>query len=154
LKRVTGHQLDAINKIARLLKAEWSERFDFVLYIRDLDDLETNREKILERENWFYHLEKNTNGKGLLLLNIYELEALILADIACFNKNYSTNILFKGDPMRKRMPKEFLQEKTYKRKKQYSETDCPVIFLELSIQKLIANCKYFHTFISEFEKRL
>ena len=111
LKRITGHQLDT-DKFVRLLKKEWDESFDFIIYIRDLDDLETNKEKIEQRKNWFQNLEKCTIGKGIFLLNIYELEALILADIACFNKYYGTKIPFKGDPMLKKMPKEFLQEKT------------------------------------------
>ena len=153
LKRITGHQLDAINKITRLLRAEWDKSLDFVIYIRDLDDLETNREKIQQREKWFHDLEKCTNGKGILLLNIYELEALILADINCFNKHYGTTLQIKGDPMRKKNPKEFLQEKTRKKKK-YKESDCPDLFSSLNIKKLIFKCKYFGAFIVEFEKKL
>lgn len=89
-----------------------------------------------------------------MLLNIWELEALIFADIDTFNKRYKVSHSFKGDPMRVKEPKEVLMRITKKGAKQYKESHCPEIFSSLDIERIKANCKYFHTFITEFESKL
>ena len=109
-----------------------------------------------QKEEWFYTLEQATNGKGLFLLNIYELEALILADVEAFNQLYGTSISFSGDPMRRKEPKEYLQRKikaVKKSKKYYHESDAPEIFSALDITQLLKNCRYFKAFFAEWKKK-
>ena len=87
-------------------------------------------------------------------MNIYELEAMILADIQTFNKIYSVKINFMANPMYKTEPKEFLIEKTSKANKQYSESHCPEIFKQLKFDVVIENCDYFNVFYDAFLIRL
>lgn len=85
-------------------------------------------------------------------MNIYELEALILADIETFNKIYKVDIKIKGNVMYQKEPKEFLKLKTKGCRKKYFESDCPDLFKRLRFNKIGSNCKYFSDFIAEFKK--
>ncbi|MGB3778273.1 MAG: DUF4276 family protein [Tunicatimonas sp.] len=144
-----------MNKAKRLLRAEWkSTEMDFILYIRDLDAAESNTTARQLKENWFAALDGNTNSEGILLLNIYELEALILADITTFNKIYSTKINFGGDPMKKSQHKEYLKRKTRKNRRRYKESDTPELFKQMDINSLIKTCRYFSTFIKDLITKL
>jgi hypothetical protein len=89
-----------------------------------------------------------------LLINIYELEALILADIATFNKFYGTSINYSKNVMHHKEPKEFLIQKTAKNKKTYSESHCPEIFRHLDISIIRQKCIYFREFYDDFKTRL
>jgi len=156
LETITGSSLDATSRTSKLLQKELrSEDYSFVLYIRDLDASRLHREKMLERIQWFRKLNKGNGRNGVFLLNIYELEALILADIDTFNKNYGTTINFTVNPMHQSNPKEFLKDETRKVKKQYAEGHCPDLFKKLDIDKLIA-CEdfYFKRFIDDIEARI
>ena len=86
------------------------------------------------------------------MLNIYELEALIFADIETFNKLYSTSIKGNRDVSYIERPKEELKEKTRKLKKKYFESDCPKLFKELRIDIVSKNCAYFKTFLDDFSE--
>ncbi len=160
LGNIRGSQLDGKNgKPSRKAIDELGRRFrleklNFVIYIRDLDGFPSEEKKIKARQNWFEILdEKGANGKGVFLLNIYELEALILADIKTFNQLYSVNIAFKGNPMYQAEPKELLKTKTAKSPKgKYKESDAADIFEQLDIKK-IKNHQQYHQFIEELNQR-
>lgn len=57
----------------------------------------------------------------ILLLNIYEREALILTDIGSFNKQYDVAIKQQGDVSMKADPKGFLKAKTSGQRKKFQE---------------------------------
>lgn len=155
LKNIRGWQLDSIHKVKRALAVEFEyKKCDFVIYIRDSDGPSSDKIKINIRKEWFKHLDDSANKKGLLLLNIYELEALILADIGSFNKMYRTDINYKQNPSFEKDPKEFLMRKTINSQRKYKESDCPEIFSKLNIETVKRNCTYFKNFISEFESRI
>ena len=70
---------------------------DIVIFIRDLDGLETDtdfKEKKAKRQEYFTKSKSVVDKKALYLLNIYEIEALILADIEAFNAFYKSHIVF------------------------------------------------------------
>ena len=91
---------------------------------------------------------------GILLLNIYELEALILADIDTFNRLFDTRLSFSGNPMYKTNPKEYLRSQTLKCRRRFDVSENPTVFKSLRIEKLIDNCPYFKEFIVKFEKEV
>jgi len=128
-----------------------SSAFNYVLVIVDADAIITENAKLQEKKEKYKELEKQLNCRCLLLLNIYELEALILADIAGFKDYYQTNITFKGSVAHVEKPKEFLQEKTGKK---YKVSDCPTLFQHLNFDTIANNCPYFKAFIADFEKAL
>jgi hypothetical protein len=88
-------------KFERMIKSEL-QSFDYhiVIFSIDLDDLETVGTKIRQKQEWFAKFD--SLGKNLLLLHIFEMEALILADIATFNQIFKTQIKFVADPHAKR----------------------------------------------------
>jgi hypothetical protein len=154
VSRIKGYHLDN-PKIRRSLPIEFSDKkCKFVIYIRDLDGFKTDHSKIKSRQNWFKEIDKVVNNKGILLLNIWELEALILADIATFNKLYKTSYKYTGDPMVQKEPKEELMRATLKTKRQYKESDCPEIFEKLDFNIVEKKCAYFMQFHKEFKSRL
>lgn len=151
LRNKRGDQLNNAATIKALEIELETRAYDYVIFIRDLDGLETEKARLNSRIKWFNDLNKVCNKKGLLLLNIYELEALILADIEVFNKEYKVSIPGVGNVMFKKQPKEFLILKTAKSKRKYSESHCPGLFKKLRVPQLTANCKYFKDFIGKLD---
>lgn len=152
LKGVRGCTLDS-PKLARALKTELAcNKYDFLIFIRDLDGFDTNTEKKNIYERWFTSLKKYS--RDMLLLNIWELETLILGDIDTFNKIYSSSLKQPGNPMIISNPKELLSSGTSKSKRKYSVSDCPEIFDKLLINSVRARCNFFENFLISLEERL
>ncbi len=153
LKNVRGYYLDN-KKVSNALSIEYKNNLpNHVIFIRDTDGILTEKIKTKKVQDWFEKLNKKVEKKGILLCNIYELEALILADINTFNKIYNTKIKFPGDVTYKKDPKGFLIQKTKKLKKKFAENNCPDLFSKLDINEVIKNCSYFKEFITEFETK-
>lgn len=154
VKGIKGYQLDN-PKVKRALPIEFSsKKCNFIIYIRDLDGFKTEKEKVGAKKKWFQELDAMINGKGMLLLNIWELEALIFADISSFNKLYSISYSFKKDPVSLKEPKEELKKITKHNNKKYKESHCPEIFNKLDFDVVEKNCSYFKEFISELNIKL
>lgn len=144
-----GSQLDS-NKTKRLLEIEYkTQKPDYVIFIRDLDSILPNKHKLDDRKEYFRTSNKRINGKGIFLLNIYEIEALILTDIATFNLKYNTKLLDIENVMSIHEPKEYLK----KASKKYSESHNAAIFELLDFNKTL-NCQYFKQFINKFDKTI
>ncbi len=145
IKNIRGSNLDN-QKAKRRLRINYeTEKPDFLIFIRDLDALEDDKKKLIERKNYFSSFNSVVDKKGFYLLNIYEIEALILADIDNFNKYFNANIVFKNNPMKQIEPKEFLMKNS-----NYKESDCKELFKYLNITTIINNCVYFRKFINNF----
>ena len=152
IKNRKGYQLDN-KRVQDALKIEF-ENYQprIVLFIRDADGCANETEKKDKVLNWFLKLNPVVNQRGILLMNIYELEALILADIETFNKIYNINIKIRKNVMFQEEPKEFLKLKTKNCKKKYFESDCPELFKSLRFDSIYNNCKYFSDFIVILKK--
>ena len=146
IRNKRGHQLDNTRTDAAL-KIEFEEfKPDYVLFIRDADALPSEYEKLEKVRKWFEKMNNVVGKRGILLINIFELEALILADIESFNKIYGTTIQFSRNCMYQKQPKEFLIQKTAQNRRVYTESDCPSIFENLKYDVIVANCQYFRDF--------
>lgn len=154
IRNITGSNLDHIStneKNKKLLEAELKgKKYELIIYTRDLDALENNKQFLRQKNKIFRELNSLIQNKGIFLLNIYEIEALIWADINSINIRYSLNIIFSSDPMKLEEPKEALK----KHLNWFTENDTPKIFSHLDINNIIKNCRYFKQFISDFDKRL
>ena len=150
----TGTQL--YNEKTKRIVHSYYEKYkiDFVVYISDMDYHEGDLVRRKFIENWVHNIDKDLPSTGILLLNIHELEALILADIDSFNNHFNSKIKFATDPMKKIKPKEFLMDKTKKHSRTYRESDAPEIFNLLDINKVIEKCEYFGAFIMKFERKI
>ncbi|WP_184550615.1 DUF4276 family protein [Mucilaginibacter sp. FT3.2] len=154
VKGIKGHQLDS-PKIKKSLPIEFEDQeCKFIVYIRDLDAFKSQEDKLQAKRQWFKDLDELVNNAGILLLNIWELEALIFGDIETFNKIHSIDHKFKSDPMKVKDPKGELKRITSKSKKRFHESHCPEIFKQLDIDKIEAKCSCFKDFIVEFDEKL
>lgn len=153
-RRICGFQLDN-PKIKRSLPIEFADaKCKFIIYIRDLDAFTSEKGKLRAKIEWFKDLDSTINKKGILLLNVWELEALILSDIETFNSIYKINFKFAADPMLQKEPKELLRRITSKSKNKFKESSCPDIFKKLNISNIEKRCASFESFVKEFEERL
>lgn len=148
LKRIRGSQLDD-QKTKRLLRLEYEyESPDCVVFIRDLDGLKSDRDKLAQRKEYFANFRTVVDGKALYLLHIWEIEALILADIETFNEMFKCKGEVVKNPTMIKEPKELLKEIS---KGKYKETDNSKIFEKIRFDKTL-RCDYFAEFIAKFEK--
>ena len=149
LQRINGSNLDS-QKTKRFLRVEFeNQKPDLVIFIRDLDALLNDKSKLDERKFYFTEFNSVVDKKGFYLLNIFEIEALILADIDSFNVLYQTNIDTFLDVMLIQQPKELLKNAS----KHYNESHNGAIFEKLEFDKVM-ECKYFNDFIVELDKYL
>jgi hypothetical protein len=147
LKYINGSNLDS-PKIKRQLRREYEiEKPDYVLFIRDLDGLEHNYELLNYRKSWFSELKSVVDKKGVFLLNVYELEALLLTDIEMVNAYYGSNLEIVEDCMQIEQPKEFLSERINK----YLTGHNIELFSLLKYEIVVAKCRYFKKFDEDFE---
>ncbi len=153
LKSISGKGLEEIRKVAAILKTEISKNsIDLLILVRDLDALISDKKEIKRVENWAQTIKKKLTTDQKLFIVIFELEALILADINTFNGVYKTKYQLKTSPKFQSEPKELLKQITRKTKRKYKESDTPEIFQQLNFQKVYQNHKgenSFQSFIDE-----
>ncbi|GLB48716.1 hypothetical protein [Neptunitalea lumnitzerae] len=153
LNRTNGSDLDS-QKTKRLLRNEYEfekrkgNAIDVVIFVRDLDGLASNSHQRTIRDDYFTNFNSVVDRKGIYLLNIYEIEALILADIKTFNAKYNTTVEQVEDSMLIEEPKEFLRGQ----KVGYFESHNPEIFGLLDFETVYSNCNYFSLFIDRFNR--
>ena len=115
-------------KISRMLPTEMlKNNLDAVICTHDLD----NHAKQANIEGWFKEINNSIKDKGVLFLLVMELEALILADIECFNTIYGTSLKYTKNPKNEPDPKKYLMEKTFKTNRKYDENHSEEIFNQL-----------------------
>ncbi|TFF40388.1 DUF4276 family protein [Mucilaginibacter psychrotolerans] len=154
LQGTTGTGLDTL-KFRKALIVEFKRKqCAFAICIRDLDALKSQTDQLKKRVQWFNNLNESINNQGVLLLNIWELEALVFGDIETFNKIHKINHKSNKDPMFIQEPKEELKKITRKSQNPYKESHCPDLFKQLNIDKIEAKCSCFKEFIKELEGRL
>lgn len=158
LKRLTGGTLDSIPAASKRIKAELKSsvgknKYDLLIFVRDLDGFESEKNKVDNVNVWYNKLSVLISNH-VLLLNIHTVEALVLADIEVFNKSYGTKISFKGDPQKKEKPKEFLKEKSRKTNRKYRERDIGELLPKLDFSKMKSKCSSFNKFIDELTEKL
>lgn len=146
---IRGADLES-QKVKHILAKQFqSENLDYTIFVRDLDSHENDRAKILERKNYVNEFKGSVKHKCILFLNIYMIEALILADIETFNTMYRCEITLDRPVSQYDKPKDTLKQLT---KNRYKEGHNSKIIKELDINKVIKNCSYFEKFLCRLEK--
>ncbi len=156
LNGINGFQLDN-PKCKRSFEAIVSHTdCKYFVFIRDLDGFRSEKRKVTKVKKWYDELNTICKGKGILLMNIWELEALVLADIEAFNLQYKINPKEKiiNDVEFIKEPKERLKKISQKGNKRYTENHISDIFNHLDFNKLISKCAYFKNFVAEFDKKM
>ena len=149
ISNIRGCELEN-QKVKHILAKQFqSEKLDYTIFIRDLDSHENDRDKILERKIYINSFKGSVQHKCILFLNIYMIEALILADIETFNSIYKSSLTLNYPVSQYDNPKEVLKEST---KNRYKEGHNSMIIKKLDINTVIQNCSYFEKFLVRFEK--
>jgi 5'(3')-deoxyribonucleotidase len=151
LKNISGDHLNTLKAKKAIAIEVTEQKPDLVVVIRDADALESHENAIGEKKEWYRHFANQIDKKSVLLLNVYELEALILADIEILKTYYQVQVNFKGSVSHQEKPKEYLHQKTGKK---YKVSDCPDLFRNLRFETIRGNCAYFKDFILSFEQAL
>jgi len=154
LQRIDGSMLNNKKAIRQIRREFELQNPDLVIFIRDLDSHEHDRKKRRERQATFTKSNRIIDKKGIHLLHIYEIEALVLADIAVFNEKYNCDIEQPADPMKVADPKEILIAASRKSDTPFNVSHNPDIFNLLNFNILIKNCRYFSAFVKKFNKAL
>lgn len=158
LKQVTGDDL-LTPKTARLLNERIiRKQLQLIILVKDLDALPSDKNQITAIKNKSKQIIKNKiTSDYLLFLVIFELEALILADIPSFNKFYGLKYQYKGNPLYQSEPKELIKQKTAKTKNQYQESKAPEIFQHLDYETVYSKHSgknSFQSFVDELAKKI
>jgi hypothetical protein len=154
---IHGSELDnpENTKLKRLIRLNFeAEKPDLLIFIRDLDGFKTDKTKVAFRKNIFSVIRKIVNRKAIFMLNIWELEALILADIEVFNHKYSVQVKIEKSPDKVENPKEILKQATRSKNNKFSESHNPTLFNLLSIEKLSKNHVEFRKLIEKLDKKI
>ena len=154
LRNVNGDMLEDAETFRNLRKEyEW-EKPNLVVVIRDLDGVQTKGAKWRQRKKYFRDVDAVVEQKSLPLLNIYEIEALICADMAAFNKLFGCSCPQPADPMAIAEPKEWLKRVTEPGRPTYSVGHCTQLLAKVSYDTVLSNCRYFAEFDKAFAARL
>lgn len=147
LPGIEGSQWDS-NKALKLIKLEYKEQeTDIIIMSRDLDAFESERKPKQTRNRFFNNINNAIDNTGVKLLHIWELEALLFADIENLNTHYGTTIPKPPDVMNIKEPKEELSRLTKNTSKPYREGHVAEVCNSLDTNVIIENCKYFQKFI-------
>lgn len=154
LQNIHGGSLDDKNSNHLVLKLRREfelETLDYVLYIRDLDALISDKTKLKFRKNRFRRFSKVVDKKAIFMLNIVEIEALILADFDTFKQhNNQSDLHFENIQAAEiENPSDYLEKNT-----SYQKSDLSTIIPLLNLETLKANHKHFKTFLTEFFKMI
>ena len=154
LNKINGDMLEDAETFRNLRKEyEW-EKPNLVIVIRDLDGAQTKGTKWRQRQAYFRKVDIVVEQKSLPLLNIYEIEALICADITAFNTRFGCACAQPADPMTILEPKEWLKAATPPGQPKYSVGHCVALLAAVNYDTVVANCRYFAAFDQEFVMRL
>ncbi|WP_286860221.1 MULTISPECIES: hypothetical protein [Sphingobacterium] len=149
-----GSQLESAKFFKQVGLETEGGKFDLLICIRDLDAFKSESKKVDERRRWYQKIQQSANScEATLLLNIWELEAMLFADLDLFNKMYGTNLSYTKDPSNIKEPKDKLKSETRKAKRKYVESDSRELFGELNFNKVLARCKFFEEFILDLQSR-
>ena len=151
VQRVRGSDLDS-QGTKRVLRKEYEvEKPSLVVFIRDLDALQSDKAKVKTRKEWFTSLNSVCDNNGLLLLNIFEIEAWLLADTSALNQRFNVSINAYDTPENIVEPKELLIKLT---KNSYSEHHCRELIPLLDVELLKAKLPQYQKFSEAFEAQL
>lgn len=151
---VTGSQLDN-PKFQHIIRSNYRfKKPDVVVVTRDSDAPATDRPQQLKRQEFFNKMNRGLEGKGIYLLNIQAMEALIAADIRSFNVRYKCVCVVPTDPMTIADPAKFLKAATRPGQPHYDEGHCADLLGQVEYEEVVANCRYFAAFDEKFAARL
>jgi hypothetical protein len=147
--KIRGSQLDSLDLFTRSIQTEKeTEDYEMFIVVRDLDveRKEKDKDKIKKREKWFKNVSQILFYESIFFILIYELETLILCDLATSNHYFGSEITIAELPIKINKPKELLTEKTKNATKKYDTSHAKILCSKLDFYKLYENHQGLHSF--------
>ena len=158
VQNIKGGELDCINPESIIHKqirsAYQRENLDFVIHFRDLDGIESDADKMADRLMRMYRIGDCVNQNVVYMLCIFEIETLLLSDVASVNNYYSSGVVFPNvpitpeDPMHQNDPKGYLRIFC-----PYNPSDCPELFKLLDLER-VQQVRFYSTLLTDVNSRI
>ena len=152
--RLEGGQLDGRKSRTMFRLAYEDKQPDLVIIFRDLDGPATDRAKRQQRVALFEEMNALVERKGLLLLHIYTIEALLIAHIEVFQKKYGWQCRVPANPTTIPNPAQFLRDASRNSTRRYDKVSCPAMMELVAYDSLVSRCDYFRDFDTALQQRI
>ena len=152
--RLDGGQLDGKKARTMFSLTYEAKRPDLVVVFRDLDGPEDDKVQRRKRRKFFEELNNLMEQKGILLLHVYTIEALLIAHVEVFQKKYGWQCRVPVNPTTIANPTQFLRDASRHSKRPYEKTLCPDLMAQVDYAFLLKRCRYFAKFDQEFSQHL
>jgi hypothetical protein len=143
IKGVTADNIESAIAVGKRVIGEIAkEELKYVICMKDLDAIITDKQKLSIKDLWFSKFHKTVGKEAISYLAIAETEALLLADIAVINKKYGTDLKKYTNSIGVSDPKKELKTETSKKSKNpYIENDCKVLMNDINFEEVFKNHK-------------
>ena len=152
--RLQGGQLDGQKARTMFRLTYQSKRPDLVVIFRDLDGPANDDAKRREREALFAEMNELVENKGVLLLHVYTIEALLIAHIEVFQQKFGWQCRVPSNPTTIPQPTQFLRDASRNSRRRYDKASCPDMMALVDYPFLTGRCRYFAAFDAAFAARL
>ena len=152
--RLEGGQLDGRKSRTMFRLAYQDKQPDLVIIFRDLDGPADDRAKRREREVLFEEMNALVEHKGLLLLHVYTIEALLIAHVEVFQKKYGWQCRVPANPTTIPKPAQFLRDASRNSNRRYEKALCPDMMEQVAYDFLVSRCGYFRDFDTLLRQRI
>jgi hypothetical protein len=143
---INGSALDN-PKFKHQLRREYQvEQPNIVIFIRDLDAPRTDNIQLQKRKEYFANFNSVVDKKGVLLLHIQELEAILLSDVAVLNKYFNATLESVNNCEDIPNPKDEIKRQI----PNYSTGLNQELFKLYSYENIVNNCNFFKEFNTSF----
>ena len=152
--RLEGGQFDG-RKAQTMFKLRYAAKQpDLVVIFRDLDGPADDKEMRRKRAAFFAEMDALVDGKGLPLVHIYTIEALLIAHIEVFQKKFGWQSRVPANPTTLTDPVQFLRDASRHSRRRYDKASCPDMMALVTYSFLTKRCRYFEAFDQALTARL
>lgn len=152
--RLEGGQLDGRKSRTMFRLAYEDKKPNLVIIFRDLDGPADDQAKRREREAHFEEMNALVEHKGLLLLHVYTIEALLIAHVEVFQKKYGWQCRVPANPTTIPKPAQFLRDASRNSNRRYEKALCPDMMELVAYDSLVRRCGYFRDFDASLRQRI
>ena len=149
--RLAGGQFDG-KKSQTMFKLRYeAKQPDLVIIFRDLDGPADDKEMRRKREVFFADMNALVGNKGLFLVHVYTIEALLIAHIEVFQQKFGWQCRVPANPTTIPRPTQFLRDASRNSRCRYDKASCPDMMALVAYPFLTKRCRYFAAFDAAFD---
>lgn len=152
--RLQGGQFDGQKSYTMFKLRYEAKQPDLVIIFRDLDGPADDQEMRRKREAFFADMNALVGNRGLFLVHVYTIEALLIAHIEVFQKKYDWQCRVPANPTTIPKPAQFLRDASRNSRRRYDKASCPDMMALVAYPFLTQRCRYFYEFDQQLTARL